>query len=172
AAEGRPSRGAGGPARRGDRSHRSLCRGLLAPLLPAAPPPQGALPGGRASVRASPHATHVPGHGRPRRGRRRRGRGQGPATLRAMRSVRRVVFITHGGPRIGLGHVKRCLALAKALGREAAEVAFVASPDFGVAKVITSAGFDVDQRTWEGDPAAAYDALGDRDVDTVIVDAY
>jgi len=89
-----------------------------------------------------------------------------------MRSVRRVVFITHGGPRIGLGHVKRCLALAKALGREGAEVAFVASPDLGVAKVIASAGFDVDQRTWEGDPAAAHDALGNRDVDAVIVDAY
>lgn len=89
-----------------------------------------------------------------------------------MRPARRVVFITHGGPRIGLGHVKRCLALAKALAREGAEVAFVTSPDPEVAKVIMSAGFDVDQRAWEGDPAAAYDALGDRGADTVIVDAY
>jgi UDP-2,4-diacetamido-2,4,6-trideoxy-beta-L-altropyranose hydrolase len=89
-----------------------------------------------------------------------------------MRPMGRAVFITHGGPRIGLGHVKRCLALAKALAREGAEVAFVASPDPGVARVITSAGFDVVQRAWEGDPAAASEALGDPGADTVIVDAY
>ena len=89
-----------------------------------------------------------------------------------MRLVGRAVFITHGGPRIGLGHVKRCLALAKALASEGAEVAFVASPDPAVAKVITLAGFDVVQCAWEGDAAAAYDALGDHGADTVIVDAY
>ncbi len=89
-----------------------------------------------------------------------------------MRSVRRVVFVTHGGPRIGLGHVKRCLALAKALASEGAEVAFVASPDHEVARIITSAGFDVAQRAWEGDPEAAAEVLDDHGADTVIVDAY
>lgn len=88
-----------------------------------------------------------------------------------MKPAGRVVFVTHGGARIGLGHVKRCLALAKALAGEGADVAFIVSPDATVARFIEAAGFAVAQRTWEPDPAAIYAAVGER-VQTVIVDAY
>jgi UDP-2,4-diacetamido-2,4,6-trideoxy-beta-L-altropyranose hydrolase len=89
-----------------------------------------------------------------------------------MRSAGRSVFVTHGGAQIGLGHVKRCLALAKALSEEGDAVTFIVSPDSTTAQFVQSAGFSVFQRTWEHRPTTLSTAAGGPDVDTVVVDAY
>jgi UDP-2,4-diacetamido-2,4,6-trideoxy-beta-L-altropyranose hydrolase len=89
-----------------------------------------------------------------------------------MRSGGRSVFVTHGGAQIGLGHVKRCLALAKALSEEGDTVSFIVSPDPTTARFIEGAGFSVLQYTWERRPAALLTAVGGTDVDTAIVDSY
>ncbi len=89
-----------------------------------------------------------------------------------MRSAGRSVFVTHGGAQIGLGHVKRCLALAKALSEEGDAVTFIVSPDSTTARFIEGAGFSVFPCAWEERPAALHGAAGASDVDTVVVDAY
>ena len=48
----------------------------------------------------------------------------------------RIAFITHGGPTIGLGHVRRCLALGRALTEIGGEVTFFLSPDEGLAALV------------------------------------
>jgi UDP-2,4-diacetamido-2,4,6-trideoxy-beta-L-altropyranose hydrolase len=89
-----------------------------------------------------------------------------------MNAAGRAVFVTHGGAQIGLGHVKRCLALAKALESEGAAVSFIVTPDTGTARFIEWAGFTVRQHTWEREPMALCAAIGQPGVETVIVDAY
>jgi len=102
-----------------------------------------------------------------------------------MRAGGRSVFVTHGGAQIGLGHVKRCLALATALLEAGDAVTFVVSPDSATARFIESAGlstvvaaglyragFSVSQRTWEPGGSELSSAVGGGNVDTAIVDAY
>ena len=88
-----------------------------------------------------------------------------------MKPAGRVVFLTVGGAQIGLGHVTRCLALAKALASEGADIAFVVSPDAEVARIVERAGFPVIQRHWESAPSAARTAVSEIGADIVIVDA-
>ncbi|MFI5281186.1 MAG: UDP-2,4-diacetamido-2,4,6-trideoxy-beta-L-altropyranose hydrolase [Gemmatimonadales bacterium] len=89
-----------------------------------------------------------------------------------MKSAGRVLFLTVGGAQIGLGHVKRCLALAQALASEGADIAFVLSPDPDVARIVERSGFPVIQRAWESGPSAACAVVSELGADVVIVDAY
>jgi len=89
-----------------------------------------------------------------------------------MKPAGRAVFLTVGGAQIGLGHVKRCLALAKVLASEGADIAFVLSPDPDVARIVEQAGFRVVQRPWESGPSAACAIVSELGADVVIVDAY
>ncbi len=89
-----------------------------------------------------------------------------------MRTVGRAVFVTHGGAQIGLGHVKRCLALAKALSEQGGAVTFIVNPDPTTARFIQAAGFSVLECTWEQRPSALRAAAGGADIDIVVVDAY
>lgn len=89
-----------------------------------------------------------------------------------MTAAGRVAFVTHGGAAIGLGHVKRCLALARALAAEGTPVSFVVSPEPTVARSIQAAGFPVAQCAWEPAPAALGAAMAALDADTGVVDAY
>ena len=47
----------------------------------------------------------------------------------------RVAFVTHGGAAIGFGHVKRCVALARAFAGAGAQCLFLVSPDPDVGAV-------------------------------------
>jgi UDP-2,4-diacetamido-2,4,6-trideoxy-beta-L-altropyranose hydrolase len=89
-----------------------------------------------------------------------------------MRPAGRVVFLTFGGARIGLGHVTRCLALAKALAAGEARINFVVSPDPGVTRVIEQAGFPVVEHPWHRGPAETFAVVRPLDPDTVVVDSY
>ncbi len=88
-----------------------------------------------------------------------------------MKPAGRVVFVTHGGARIGLGHVKRCLALAKALAEKEIKIEFITSPDRTTSQFIQWAGYSVRQHSWEGSPDRLYAAIGET-ANFVIVDAY
>jgi UDP-2,4-diacetamido-2,4,6-trideoxy-beta-L-altropyranose hydrolase len=89
-----------------------------------------------------------------------------------MKAAGRVVFLTVGGAQIGLGHVKRCLALGKALASEGADITFAVSPDPDVARIVERAGFPVIQRAWVSAPSIACAVVSELGADIVIVDAY
>ncbi len=82
------------------------------------------------------------------------------------------VFLTHGGPGIGLGHVRRCLALARCLTARGAAVAFVISPDQAVRGFVEKGGFCVAELVWEADFPAAIRTVRETGADTVVVDSY
>lgn len=84
----------------------------------------------------------------------------------------RVAFVTHGGPGIGLGHVKRCLALARSLSAQGADVIFLVGPDESVSRLVERSGFGVSPLEWEGNPSGARRALQALGASTVVVDSY
>jgi UDP-2,4-diacetamido-2,4,6-trideoxy-beta-L-altropyranose hydrolase len=82
------------------------------------------------------------------------------------------VFLTHGGPGIGLGHVRRCLALARCLSARGAAVTFIISPDQAVKRLVEASGFGVAELPWEVDFPAAIRTARDLGADAVVVDSY
>lgn len=53
-----------------------------------------------------------------------------------------IVIWTEGGQEIGLGHVRRCLVIARELRRQKNDVLFLINDDPSVAAWISKAGFD------------------------------
>jgi UDP-2,4-diacetamido-2,4,6-trideoxy-beta-L-altropyranose hydrolase len=84
----------------------------------------------------------------------------------------RIAFITHGGPTIGLGHVRRCLALARALSEIGGEATFFLSPGEELASLVKASGFDVGEIAWEREAAAATVAVRAIRANVAVVDAY
>jgi len=84
----------------------------------------------------------------------------------------RVAFLTHGGPAIGLGHVVRCLSLARALAAAGASVSFFAGRGARVAAMIDAAGFDVTEGNWEESPTAARELVAAHRPEMLVVDSY
>lgn len=84
----------------------------------------------------------------------------------------RVVFLTHGGAAVGLGHVARCLSLARALTGEGAPATFLVGRDDRVTALVQAAGFDAVESGWEAAPAAASDAVAALRPWTLVVDSY
>jgi len=90
-----------------------------------------------------------------------------------------VAFVTHAGPAIGLGHVRRCLALARAWAQDGAALAFLA-PGAGAAleravpelTAAGAAGVDVADMPWDREPDAARARLADLGADVAVVDSY
>jgi len=90
-----------------------------------------------------------------------------------------VAFVTHAGPGIGLGHVRRCLALARAWAPEGADLAFLA-PGAGAAleraapelRAAGAARVDVVLEEWERDAGPARARIGEIGADVVVVDSY
>jgi len=82
------------------------------------------------------------------------------------------VFLTHGGSRIGLGHVRRCLALAQCLSVRGATVAFLISPDQGVRRLVEGRGFGVTELVWEADFPATVRTVRETGAKAVVVDSY
>jgi len=89
-----------------------------------------------------------------------------------MNGRRRHVFLTHGGSRIGLGHVRRCLALAGSLSVRGEAITFVVSHDEGVRRLVESGGFEVTEVAWEADFPSAVRSVREIGADTVVVDSY
>lgn len=84
----------------------------------------------------------------------------------------RFAFVTHGGAGIGLGHVRRCLALARGLSSQGFDVAFVVGLDASVARQMEEAGFEVTPAAWEVDAGIAARLVRESGADAVVVDAY
>ncbi len=84
----------------------------------------------------------------------------------------RVVFLTHGGPAIGLGHVARCLSLARALAADGARVVFLVGQEARVTAVIEAGGFDAVETDWESAGAAVSDLVAALRPEVLVVDSY
>ena len=83
----------------------------------------------------------------------------------------RVVIWTHGGPRIGLGHVRRCLSLAQALSARGATCSFIVNDERKTVDMIQWLGFpakEVDERL-SGEALTAIEGLHP---DAVVADSY
>src|SRR5207237_858315 len=117
-----PRDGLGGASRREHWCGAPLRPGLLALLLRAPGLSSRPLPTGRSDRRADPHAADLPRHDRRRHRRRHRGATEGAGLLPPMSLS--VVYITEAGPVVGLGHLRRCQALATALRRRGAGARF------------------------------------------------
>jgi UDP-2,4-diacetamido-2,4,6-trideoxy-beta-L-altropyranose hydrolase len=93
-----------------------------------------------------------------------------------------VVFVTHAGPAIGLGHERRCLALASAWAAERAEIRFVIAPDdasaarlgraSGSLVRLGAAGVAVTALAWDREPERARETLTRLAPDVLVVDSY
>ena len=100
--------------------------------------------------------------------------GKVAEALRAMRTEGRgVAFVTHGGPGVGLGHVRRCLALAAAWSREGARTVF-ATPiaDGHAADFVRRAGIETIAVPWDVAPGGLFAELLARGVAIAVVDSY
>ncbi len=83
-----------------------------------------------------------------------------------------VAFVTEGAPEVGLGHVSRCLALARAALAEGARVSVLAAPDPRVAALLAGLPARVVEQPWPADPAGAIEALRALAPDAIVVDSY
>ena len=84
----------------------------------------------------------------------------------------RFAFITEGGSEVGLGHVARCTALARAVAGAGARVGFLVVPDPPVLALLRGEWADVVPVPWTIDPRAARGALRSWEADVVVVDGY
>ncbi len=83
-----------------------------------------------------------------------------------------VVFITEGGPDVGLGHVSRCAALARAAIADGGRVSLLVSEDAHVASVLDAVPADVVFVPWQVDPGSALRTVSARVPDVIVVDSY
>ncbi len=83
-----------------------------------------------------------------------------------------VVFITEGGPDVGLGHVSRCAALARAAVADGARVSFLVNEDARAASVLRGVPADVVSVPWPVNREIALRTVQARLPDVVVVDSY
>ncbi len=90
-----------------------------------------------------------------------------------------VAFVAHAGPGIGLGHARRCLALASAWAADGAALSFLAPGAEAIVeraapelRAAGAAGVDVSALDWTRDPDAARAWLRAAGLDVVVVDSY
>src|SRR5256712_3505213 len=83
-----------------------------------------------------------------------------------MSGVMSVVFVTEASPDVGLGHLRRCQALATALRRRGASSRFLVDGEASMA------GPEVVPLGWTRDPALACAGVAEFRDDAVIVDSY
>lgn len=89
-----------------------------------------------------------------------------------MTSGRRVLFLTSGGPMVGLGHVRRCLALARALRGLGTESLFLLDGDQAAVEAVTIEGLVMVRKGPVTDPDAVIQVYRERRADAVVVDSY
>lgn len=83
-----------------------------------------------------------------------------------------VVFVTEGGPDVGLGHVSRCLAIARAARAEGARVSFLVPPEPRVSALLRGIPAEVTAYAWPADAEGALEALRGLGPDAIVVDSY
>jgi len=83
-----------------------------------------------------------------------------------------VLFVTEGGGEVGLGHISRCRALARALVGIGGRAAFLVPPEPTVQALLGSLPATVVVEPWPLYPARAVAAVRSLDPDAVVVDSY
>src|SRR5712691_967886 len=83
-----------------------------------------------------------------------------------------VAIRANGGELIGLGHIRRCLSLAKALSRQGATVVFVANDDKAVLNLVRDNGFEVTLVESKSDFEQTRDAIDRWKAFALVVDSY
>jgi UDP-2,4-diacetamido-2,4,6-trideoxy-beta-L-altropyranose hydrolase len=87
-------------------------------------------------------------------------------------SAPRVAFVTDAGGEAGLGHFKRCAALARALGARGCAVDALVSAPRDAHLGAVAPGLAVTPLDWWGAPRRVIDAVAGRGVDAYVVDSY
>lgn len=83
-----------------------------------------------------------------------------------------VVFLTEGGPDVGLGHVSRCRAIARAALAEGARVSFLIAPEPRVTALLGDVPERLVSFPWPTDHAGALEALRALEPEVIVVDSY
>jgi UDP-2,4-diacetamido-2,4,6-trideoxy-beta-L-altropyranose hydrolase len=83
-----------------------------------------------------------------------------------------VVLVTEGGADVGLGHVSRCLAIARAALAAGARASFVAVPEPRVEAILGALPAHVVTLPWTTEPGTALAALRNLAPDAIVVDSY
>ncbi len=83
-----------------------------------------------------------------------------------------IAFITEGGPAVGLGHVSRCAALARAAAAGGARVSFLVNEHARVASLLGGVPAEVVPSPWHVDPGSTLRTLQRLAADVVVVDSY
>jgi len=83
-----------------------------------------------------------------------------------------IAFVTEGSAELGLGHVSRCMALARAAAALGARASFVVPGDSHVASVLRTVTAEVELLARRLDPAGVLAALRRLSPDVVVVDSY
>lgn len=84
----------------------------------------------------------------------------------------RIAFVTEGGPEVGLGHLSRCAALARAASAGGARASFLVPDDAEVAPLLRDVGAEILRLPWAIEPARALRTLSGLTPDAIVVDSY
>src|SRR5437867_2006975 len=92
--------------------------------------------------------------------------------MSAISAGSRIAFVTEGGPDVGLGHLSRCVALARAAAADGARASFLVCEDAQVASLLRDVHAEVLRVPWQVDPARALRTLSGLAPDAIVVDSY
>src|SRR5438034_227584 len=92
--------------------------------------------------------------------------------MSAISAGSRIAFITEGGPDVGLGHLSRCVALARAAAADGARASFLVCEDAQVASLLRDVRAEVLRVPWQVDPARALRTLSGLAPDALLDPSY
>ncbi len=92
--------------------------------------------------------------------------------MTAISTSSRLAFVTEGGPDVGLGHLSRCAALARAAAVDGARASFLVPEDAHVGPLLRDVSAEVLRVAWPVEPARALRALSGLGPDAIVVDSY
>ena len=87
-----------------------------------------------------------------------------------MKSV--VAFRTHGGPKVGLGHVRRCLNLGREIVQKDKRLVFILDEDLETLRLVQSYGFDAVTVKGNGGERRTLDIIDQYKPDIIVADSY
>ncbi len=83
-----------------------------------------------------------------------------------------LAFVTESGPRVGLGHLSRCLAIARAAIAEGGRASFLLAGEAPAPALWPDVAVRVERVPWAEDVAAAMAVLRRLEPDSIVVDSY
>ena len=83
-----------------------------------------------------------------------------------------IAFVTEGGADVGLGHLSRCAALARAAVADGARATFIVPEPLGAKPLLRGVRAEVLRSPWLVDPSDARETLTRLEPDAIVVDSY